>query len=77
MNLYGPEVSSAMRALNVGAPNRDIFVGVDLGQRENPSAIVAVERFDVMPCYTDMLRGKGSYARYVVRQAERIWLGTA
>jgi len=77
MNLYGPEVSSAMRAMNVRAPNRDIFVGVDLGQRENHSTIVVVERFEVKPSYTDVLRGKGIYTRYVVRQAERIGLGTA
>ena len=56
--------------------NSTVFVGVDLGKRENPSAIVVLERFEVMPEYTDVLRGAGLSRRYVVRQAERLALGT-
>src|SRR5450432_2987678 len=62
--------------LNMSKVDSMVFVGVDLGKRENPSAIVLVERFEVMPDYTDMLRGVGLRKRYVVRQAERMMLGT-
>ena len=56
--------------------NRIFFVGVDLGQRGSYTAIVVLERFDEPPSHTDMLRGKDFHRRYVVRQAERIPLGT-
>lgn len=64
------------RALNVTRPDSMIFVGVDLGKKENYSAIVVVERFEEMPEFTDVLRGKGMKTRYVVRHAERLSLGT-
>ena len=56
--------------------DRVFFVGVDLGQRGSPTAIVLVERFDEQPAFNDMLRGKGPRRRYIVRQAERVPLGT-
>ena len=62
--------------LRKGSLNSMVFIGVDLGKRENHSAIVVLERFEVMPDYTNMLRGAGSKTRYVVRQAERVMLGT-
>ena len=43
----------AMRA------DSSVFIGVDLGKRENYTAIVVLERFEVRPNYTDMLRGVG------------------
>jgi len=66
----------AMRAMNMKAVDREVFVGVDLGQRESHTAFVVLERFEVMPSCTDMLRGMGAKRRYVVRQAERMPLGT-
>ena len=69
-------VDAAMREMNVTRLNRQIFLGIDLGQREYHSAFVVLERFEVMPSYTDVLRGKDIYCRYVVRQAERVGLGT-
>ena len=56
--------------------DRTFFVGVDLGQRGSYTAIVVLERFDEMPEFTDVLRGHGLRRRYVVRQAERVPLGT-
>ncbi len=56
--------------------DRTFFVGVDLGQRGSHTAIVVVERFDEQPEFNDMLRGQGPRRRYIVRQAERIPLGT-
>ena len=56
--------------------DRTFFVGVDLGQRGSHTAIVVVERFDELPSYTDLLRGHGLKRRYIVRQAERVPLGT-
>ena len=54
-----------------------VFIGVDLGERRNPSAIVVLERFEQWPAdYADILRGAGPKRRYVVRQAERRPLGT-
>ena len=66
----------ALRAMQLRSQDRQVFIGLDLGQRENHSAIVVVERFEVMPEYTDVLRGKGPYKKYVVRAAERVGLGT-
>jgi hypothetical protein len=76
MTSWNPERDRALHQMNAGVLDRKIFMGVDLGQRENHSAIVVLERFETMPDYTDRLRGKGAFLRYVVRQAERIDLGT-
>ena len=70
------ERDPVLRSLNVVRLDRTVFIGVDLGQRASHSAIVVLERFEVMPDYTDLLRGKGKSKRYVVRQAERVGLGT-
>jgi hypothetical protein len=68
---------SMLRALNTAVLDRTVFLGLDLGKRESHTAIVALERFETMPDYTDILRGIGPRTRYVVRQAERIDLGTS
>ena len=61
----------------IGISGRTIFIGVDLGKMECPSAIVVLERFEEMPTdFADVLRGVGARTRYVVRQAERVALGT-
>ena len=52
------------------------FIGVDLGQRGSHTAFVVLERFDEQPDFTDVLRGQGMRRRYIVRQAERVALGT-
>ena len=62
--------------LNVLARPRTFYIGVDLGQRRSYSAIVVLECFEEVPEYTDMLRGAGLRQRYIVRQAERVPLGT-
>jgi hypothetical protein len=64
------------RALNVRVLDRAVFIGDDLGQRQNPSAIVILERFETAPDFTGMLRNEGNRRRLVVREAERIALGT-
>ena len=64
------------RALNTRVLERTVYLALDLGQRANHSALIALERFETLPDYTDMLRGVGILRRYVVRQAERIALGT-
>ena len=56
--------------------DRTFFVGVDLGQRGSHTAFVVLERFDEQPEFTAMLRGQGIQRRYLVRQAERVSLGT-
>ena len=56
--------------------DRTFFVGVDLGQRGSHTAFVVLERFDEQPEFTAMLRGQGFRRRYIVRQAERVPLGT-
>ena len=65
-----------LKQMNVRRGESTTFVGVDLGKRENCSAIVVVERFEEVPNFTDVLRGKGLKTRYVVREAERVMLGT-
>ena len=65
-----------LAGVNAVMGDRRVFIGVDLGQRGSYTAIVVLERFDEMPGYTDMLRGVGLRRRYVVRQAERVALGT-
>src|SRR5450432_420897 len=67
---------SELRSMNAVVVDRMVFIGVDLGQRESHTAIVILERMDVMPDYTDMLRGLGPRRKYMVRQAERVALGT-
>ena len=48
-----------------------------MGERVNPSAIVVLERFEEWPGdHADVLRGVGVKKRYVVRQADRMMLGT-
>ena len=64
------------RQLNTTRPDSTVFIGMDLGKRENHSAIVVVERFEEVPNFTDVLRGAGFRRRYVVRQVERVMLGT-
>ena len=66
----------ALNQLGIVRPDSTIFIGVDLGKRENHSAIVVLERFEEMPDFTNALRGVGLKKRYVVRQAERVMLGT-
>lgn len=56
--------------------DRTFFVGVDLGQRESHTAIVVLERFDQKPAFERILAGDGFLRRYIVRQAERVPLGT-
>ena len=56
--------------------DRIFFIGVDLGQRQSNTAFVIVERLDEAPQFTGVLRGEGFTRRYLVRQAERIPLGT-
>ena len=56
--------------------DRTFFVGVDLGQRESHTAIVVLERFDQKPSFERILAGSDFLRRYVVRQAERVPLGT-
>jgi hypothetical protein len=59
------------------APDRMVFIGVDLGQRGSYTAFVVLERFEEWPSnHTDVLRGEGAKKRYVVRHAERVKLGT-
>ena len=54
-----------------------VFIGVDLGKRGTPSTMVLVERFEEWPSELgDVLRGVAVRNRYVVRQAERMRLGT-
>ena len=48
-----------LRQMNVVRPDSMIFIGVDLGKRENYSAIVVLERFEIAPDFTDVLRGVG------------------
>jgi hypothetical protein len=55
--------------------DRTVFIGLDLGQRGSHTAIVALDRVDEAPDYTDMLRGMGMKRRFVVRAAERVALG--
>jgi len=62
--------------MTVVTADRTIFVGLDLGQRGSHTAMVALDRFDEIPDYTDILRGMGMRRRYVVRAAERVKLGT-
>jgi hypothetical protein len=65
------------RQLAIPGLDRMVFIGVDLGQRGSHTAIVVLERFEVWPTdYADVLRGVGARKRYVVRQAERVSLGT-
>ena len=73
MSLSGLMISRPLVAMR---PDSSVFIGVDLGKRENYTAIVVLERFEVRPNYTDMLRGVGLRKRYVVREAERVALGT-
>ena len=61
---------------NVTATDPVCFLGVDLGQRESHTAFVTIERFDEKPAFTDLLRGAQFITRYIVRQAERLPLGT-
>ena len=62
--------------MSAGAPDRTIFIGVDLGKQECHSAIVVVERFEEVPTdFADVLRGVGPRKRYIVRHAERLPLG--
>ena len=68
--------SADWRRMNVTRPASTIFIGVDLGKQENYSTIVVLERFEVKPDLTDALRGVGFRKKYVVRQAERVMLGT-
>jgi hypothetical protein len=56
--------------------SRIFFLGVDLGQRRNNTAIVVLERLDEAPQLVAVLRGEGFSRRYIVRQAERVPLGT-
>ena len=56
--------------------DRTFFIGVDLGQRESHTAIVILERFDQKPSFERILAGDDFVRRYVVRQAERVPLGT-
>lgn len=80
MELGTERVLRALRPVLAKKPvviDRTVFVGVDLGQRGSHSAVVALERFEVMPEeYADVLRGVGPRRRYVVRQVERVGLGT-
>ena len=77
-----PITQNALTGADLKSMNRTradvmVFIGVDLGERRNPSAIVVLERFEEWPAnHTDILRGAGPKRRYVVRQAERIPLGT-
>lgn len=67
----------ARKEMNAVRPDRMVFIGIDLGQRGSHSAIVVMERFEEWPSdFADVLRGKGAKRRYVVRQAERMALGT-
>ena len=61
---------------NVTAVDPICFLGVDLGQRGSHTAFITLERFDQKPDFTDMLRGAELRTRYIVRQAERLPLGT-
>ena len=61
MSLSGLMISRPLVAMR---PDSSVFIGVDLGKRENYTSIVVLERFEVRPNYTDMLRG------------ERVALGT-
>src|SRR5437764_6015863 len=70
------EEALELRSMNAAISGRMTFIGVDLGQRVSNTAIVILEQLDVMPDYTDMLRGIGKRRKYVVRQAERMALGT-
>ena len=72
----GLTVDCELSSMNAAIRNRRVYVGLDLGQRMTPSAIVILERLEVMPDYTDMLRGVGPRMKYVVRQVERVRLGT-
>ena len=56
--------------------HRICFIGVDLGQRQNNTAIIVLERFEQCPDENERSQGLGFRKRYVVRQAERIPLGT-
>ena len=71
------ETASRLRAMNVKVLDRMVFVGVDLGQKESHTAMVVLERMEeISTDYADILRGMGPKKRYVVRQAERVALGT-
>ena len=61
---------------NVTAVDPICFLGIDLGQRGSHTAFITLERFDQKPEFNDMLRGTGFRTRYIVRQAERLPLGT-
>ena len=66
-----------LREMNRVRPQVMVFVGVDLGKMRCASAIVVLERFEEWPVeHVDVLRGLGPRKRYVVRQAERMGLGT-
>lgn len=69
--------SADLKLMNRVFVDRMVFIGVDLGQRGSHSAFVILERFEEWPAeYTDVLRGVPVRNRYVVRQAERMTLGT-
>ena len=53
--------AEALRALRLAtAPDRMVFIGVDLGQRGSHTAIVILERFEEWQTnYVDILRGEG------------------
>jgi hypothetical protein len=59
-------------------PNRDrtYFIGVDLGQRASHTAIVLLERYDERQDLQQVLQAQPYQRHYVVRQADRIPLGT-
>ena len=71
-----PDFDVAWRRTASAPVDRVMFLGLDLGQRESNTAIVLLDRFSELPEFTDVLRGTGMRRRYVVRQAERVALGT-
>ena len=66
-----------LRRTNRGQAEGMVFIGVDLGQRGSHSAMAVLERVEEWPVeLADVLRGAGPRKRYVLRQVERMMLGT-
>src|SRR5882724_1394259 len=77
LDLVLRSLTAARTTLPAHCEGRVIFVAVDLGRQECHSAFVVVERIEEKPTeLMDILRGVGVRIRYVIRQAERMALGT-